>query len=113
MARFGKWILGLCTSVIVLALSHPAFAQTAEAAAGRGARDGLMALAAGIGVGLAACGGAIGQARAAAAALDGIGRNPGASQKIFVPMMLGLAFIESLIIFTWVMAFILSGKIGG
>ncbi len=112
MARIGKWMVGLCTSMIALALSTPAFAQTAEASS-KGTRDGMIALAAGLGLGLAALGGGLGQSRAAAAALDSIGRNPGASAKIFTPMLLGLAFIESLVIFTWVMAFVLSGKIGG
>ena len=53
-----------------------------------------IALAAGLGIGIAAFGGALGQGRAAAAALDGIARNPGAQPKIFTPMMIGLALIE-------------------
>lgn len=70
------------------------------------------AIAAAIAVALPALGGALGQGRAAAAALEGIARNPSASGKIFVPMILGMALIESLVLFGLIMAFILSGKIG-
>lgn len=69
------------------------------------------AIAAAIAIALPAMGGALGQGRAAAAALEGIARNPGASGKIFVPMILGMALIESLVLFGLIMAFILSGKI--
>ena len=47
----------------------------------------------------------------AAAALEGISRNPNASDKVFVPMILGLAFIESLVLFTWVLMFMMVGKL--
>lgn len=70
-----------------------------------------FAIAAAIAIALPALGGALGQGRAAAAALEGIARNPGASGKIFVPMILGMALIESLVLFGLIMAFILSGKI--
>ncbi len=70
------------------------------------------AIAASLAIALPALGGALGQGRAAAAALEGIARNPGASGKIFVPMILGMALIESLVLFGLIMAFILSGKIG-
>jgi F-type H+-transporting ATPase subunit c len=69
------------------------------------------AIAAAIAIALPALGGAIGQGKAAAAALEGIARNPSASGKIFVPMILGMALIESLVLFGLIIAFILSGKI--
>jgi len=72
---------------------------------------GWYAIAASIAIGLAAFGGALGQGKAAASALEGIARNPQASGKIFVPMILGMALIESLVIFSLLIAFILSGKI--
>ncbi|MCA9603660.1 MAG: ATP synthase F0 subunit C, partial [Myxococcales bacterium] len=52
-------------------------------------------------------GGALGQGRAAAAALEGIARNPNASDKLFTPMILGLALIESLVIYALLLVFIL------
>ena len=45
-------------------------------------------------------------------AVEGISRNPQASNKIFTPMILGLALIESLVIYGLVIAFLLYGKIG-
>ena len=58
-----------------------------------------LGLAAALAIGLSALGGAIGQGRAAGSALEGIARNPQASGKIFVPMIVGLALIESLVIY--------------
>ncbi len=72
----------------------------------------MAAIGAGIAIGLAVLGGATGQGRAAAAALEGISRNPGAASRIQTPMILGLALIESLVLFAFVIAFLLQGKIG-
>ncbi len=74
-------------------------------------QGGYVALATALGLGIAAAGGAMGQGRAAAAALEGIARNPGASDKIFTPYILGLALIESLVIYSLVFGFVLSGKV--
>lgn len=71
----------------------------------------FIGLAMGLAIGLAAFGGSLGQARAAGAALEGIARNPGAANKIFVPMILALAFIESLVLYALVIAFTLNGKL--
>jgi F-type H+-transporting ATPase subunit c len=62
---------------------------------------------AGIAIGLGVLGGALGQGRAAAAALEGISRNPGAAARIQTPMILGLALIESLVLLAFVIAFFL------
>jgi len=67
------------------------------------------AMAAGFAIGLGVLGGALGQGRAAAAALEGISRNPGAAAKIQTPMILGLALIESLVLIAFVIAFWLKG----
>lgn len=71
-----------------------------------GASDPYASLAAGLGIGIAAFGGAIGQSKAAAAALEGIARNPSATGKIFVPMIIGLALIESLVIYAFLVTFV-------
>ena len=63
-----------------------------------------------IAIGLGALGGTLGQGRAAAAALEGIARNPGAAAKIQTPMILGLALIESLVLLSLVIAYLLQGK---
>jgi|SRR5690606_37016078 len=89
----------------------PMVAMAAPAGAG-GPNDGIFAIAMGFGMGLAALGCGLGQGRAAAAALEGICRNPNAAEKVNTPMLLGLAFIESLTIFTLVTAFLIYGKFG-
>lgn len=71
----------------------------------------MLAIAAGFAIGLAAFGGALGQSRAASAALEGIARNPGAAGKVQTPMIIALALIESLVIYALVIAFLLQGKI--
>lgn len=63
------------------------------------------AIAAALAISIAAFGGALGQGRAATAALEGIARNPNASGKLFTPMILGLALIESLVIYALLIAF--------
>lgn len=87
----------------VLFLAAPAFAQ-APGGASMGA--GLTAIAAGLGMGLAAglCG--LGQGRATASATEALARNPGARPGILLLLTLGLAFIESLSLFTLVIVFV-------
>jgi len=70
------------------------------------------AIGAGMLIGLAVLGGALGQGRAAAAALEGISRNPGAAARIQTPMILGLALIESLVLLAFVIAILLKGIAG-
>ena len=64
----------------------------------------LFAVAAAIAIGVAALGGTLAQGKAVASALESIGRNPSASGNLFVPMLLGLAFIESLVVLAFVIA---------
>ena len=114
MKRTIKILSSLATILVVLGFSSLAFAQGVDAAAvktqGLASNYGLIALAAGLGIGIAALGGGIGQGRAAAAALDGIARNPSAADKLFTPMILGLALIESLVIYALIIAFVLVFK---
>src|ERR1041385_8591037 len=63
------------------------------------------ALAAGIGFGIAVIGGAIGQSKVGAAACEGAARNPGAAGRIQTMMILGLALIESLVLFALLVVF--------
>ena len=73
--------------------------SSAMAADGMSGGSDLAPLAAALAIGLAAFGGALGQGKAAAAALDGIARNPSAQGKLFTPMIISLALIESLVIY--------------
>jgi F-type H+-transporting ATPase subunit c len=68
--------------------------------------DPYRAVGAAFALGLAVLGGAMGQAKTASAALEGIARNPAAQPKIFVPMIIGLALIESLVLYAFVIAYV-------
>lgn len=68
--------------------------------------DPYASIAASIGIAIAAFGGALGQGKAASAALEGIARNPAAAGKLFVPMIIGLALIESLVIYAFLVTFV-------
>lgn len=63
------------------------------------------AIAAGIGFAIAVFGGALGQSRIGAAACEGAARNPGAAARIQTMMILGLALIESLVLFALLVVF--------
>ena len=95
----------------MLSLPTSAFAQ-GGASEISGTAQAMAALGAGIAIGLAVLGGGLGQGRAAAAALEGISRNPGAAPKIQTPMILSLALIESLVLFGFLIAFFLQQKVG-
>jgi F-type H+-transporting ATPase subunit c len=71
---------------------------------------GLIAIAAGIAIGLGAFGAASGQGRAAAAAFEGIARNPSSKDDVFTPFLLGLAFMEFQAILSFIIAIMLVGK---
>ena len=95
--------------LLLTIISLPALAQEATAmASGNG---GLIAIAAAFAIGIAALGGALGQAKVGSAAMDGLARNPNAYKDMFVPMIIGLVLIESLVIYGFVIAFMLVGKI--
>lgn len=104
--------LGFAIGVIALSLFYSgvamAAAEAGEAAVGAKA---AIAIAAGLAIGLAAFGAALGQGRMAAAAMESIGRNPNSADRIFTPMIIGLAFIEALAIYALLIAFLLQVKI--
>jgi F-type H+-transporting ATPase subunit c len=102
--------LGLMAATFVTLAASNALAAEG-AAANEFDVQSLAALGAGLAIGLAAVGGALGQGRAAAAALEGISRNPGAAPRIQTPMILGLALIESLVLFALAIAYLLQNKV--
>jgi F-type H+-transporting ATPase subunit c len=111
MKRVGKILVGFSAAFAALLVAMPAFAQEVDKAAQFNDRDKWIAVAAGFGIALAAFGGALSQGRAASTALDGIARNPGAADKLFTPMIIGLALIESLVIYSLIISFLLLGKV--
>ena len=94
---------------VILALSaFSAFGQDAPATTNNGVAWGPLAAA--FVLGLAAAAGAIGQSRAIVAACEGIARNPGAAGAIRLAMIIGLALIESLVIYALVIAFMIQTR---
>jgi F-type H+-transporting ATPase subunit c len=93
-------------SVLVLALmAIPAMAQGADVADNKFTVDGYKALAAGLGFGLAAGLGGIGQGLIGSRAVEGAARNPGAAGTVQTMMIIGLALIESLVLLALVIVF--------
>ncbi len=103
-----KSLVAMFSTVTLFLFSVPAFAQGGENA---NSHFGMIAIAAGICMGLGTFGGALGQGKTASAALEGIARNPAAAPKVQTPMIIALAMTESLVLFALVIAFFLQGKI--
>lgn len=91
---------------ILLLVAVSAFAQ--EPAASSGVRWNLVSAA--FLLGIAAAAGAMGQAKAIAAACEGIARNPTAAGAIRTAMIIGLALIESLVIYALIIAYLAMGQ---
>ena len=72
---------------------------------------GMIAIGAGLAMGLGAFGCGMGQGRAVASAMESIGRNPSSVDRLMTPMIIGLALIESIAIYALVIAFSLQGKV--
>ncbi len=89
-------------TLAAMTIASPAFAQGAAATTDKG----TFSLAVGIGMGIAAglCG--LGQGRATASAAEALARNPGARAGIQLFLFIGLAFIESLTLFTFALLFV-------
>ena len=99
----------------VFAEGGEAVVEAGQAIVTAGSDGGLgklgLAIGAGLGIGIAAGIAGLAQGRATAAALSGIARNPGAASKIQTPMIIGLALIESLVIYALAITFLLQSKI--
>ena len=104
MSKLKKAFTSFGVTLFTLLLPAAAFAADA-AADNEHTVLKWKALSAAICISLAAGIGALGQARAASAALEGIARNPGARGEVFVPLILSLALIESLVIYALLIAF--------
>lgn len=71
----------------------------------------LLAAGLAVGVPLAAFGAALGQGKAAAAALEGMARQPELQNKLQTSMLISLAFVESLVIFSLLVLLLLMGRL--
>ena len=100
----------LLFAVVGILMSSMTVLAQPEVAAAAGAHNAssvsmYRALAAGIGFAIAVFGGALGQSRIGASACEGAARNPGAAGRIQTMMILGLALIESLVLFALLVVF--------
>jgi F-type H+-transporting ATPase subunit c len=103
--------LGLGVMTVLFSAIPALAAEPAQPTEGGGISKGLGLLGAIIGMGIAAglCG--LGQGRVASAACEGMARNPGAYNRVQLALILGLAFIETLVIFTLVVVLIYAPKV--
>src|SRR6185503_11150506 len=111
---------GLAVLAIVAVLGLPAIAADAatketpaaqeKAAANNGSAQ-MLGLALGLGLAIAAFGGALGQSNAIAKAVDAVARQPEAGGRIQGMMIIGLALIETLVIYMLLICFMWGGKI--
>jgi F-type H+-transporting ATPase subunit c len=102
LAFFGMLFVTLMVSGVAMAAEGAGTDSQAKVA---------IAIAAGLAVAIAAFGAALGQGRVGAAAMESIGRNPNAADKLFLPLVLTLALLEALALYGFVIAILLQGKI--
>jgi len=88
--------------LVYFLISSSVFAEEVVAPKARGVDDFIAYF---IAMGMAAAAATLAQSKVISTALEGIARNPSTSDKLFTPMILGLALIESLVIFTFVSVF--------
>ena len=86
--------------IAIVAIASPVYAQGGTTAP---TFNRSIPIGVGIGMGLASGLAGIGQGRVAAAVAESIARNPGARAGIQLALFIGLAFIESLVLFAWVL----------
>ena len=101
----------LFLGMLMLLMASPAFAQGGGAAAGDNVR--WVVLSAGFSMAIASSMCGLAQAKATAAAAEGMARNPAASAAIRFALILGLALIESLALYTFVIIFLKVTPTGG
>jgi F-type H+-transporting ATPase subunit c len=90
--------------IAMLAIASPMYAQGGTTTAPT--FNWAIPIGAGIGMGLASGLAGMGQGRVAAAVAESIARNPGARAGIQLALFIGLAFIESLVLFAFVLIFL-------
>ena len=98
-----KVVMLLFMLIACSVLAVPAFAQCADAAH---SGTNWVALTSGFAMAFAVGLAALGQSKVAASACEGFARNPAARPAIQLGLILGLAFIESLVLFTLVIIFV-------
>ena len=88
---------------VILMVASPVYAQTSGGAPGG---NWSVPIGVGLGMGLAAGLAGLGQGKVAGSVAEALDRNPGARDGIQLALFIGLAFIESLVLFTFVLLFL-------
>jgi F-type H+-transporting ATPase subunit c len=106
----------LAVAAIVAILGAPAFAQAAKTEEKKEAvvvnlSSQNLGLALGLGLAIAAFGGALSQSNAIAKAVDAVARQPEAGARIQGMMIIGLALIETLVIYMLLICFMWGSKV--
>ncbi len=101
MTRKAVWFI--LAMVVLLVMAPVTFAQTTGAA---GSSVDWIDFAAALALGVAAAGCGLGQGKATAAACESTARNPGASGPIRIAFIIGVALIESLVLYALVIVLI-------
>jgi len=101
-----KKMMYTLASLAVLAGATPAIAQEAATAASSGGSVNWVALTAGLSMALASAVCGYAQSKAVVASVEGMARNPGAIAGIRLALIIGLAFIESIALYTLVVIFL-------
>lgn len=97
-----KFAFLFMVAIVMLLVASPVYAQAPGAVGG----NWSIPIGVGIGMGLAAGLAGLGQAKVAGSVAEALARNPGARPGIQLALFIGLAFIESLVLFTFVLLFI-------
>ena len=100
---FRRAVFAVLTTLVA---AVPVLAQEVGGGGSADYKKGMGYIGACVGFGIAAGLAGLGQGRVASAACEGMARNPGAGARIQILMLLGLAFIETLAIFTFVIVLI-------
>ena len=106
-----KFVTGILAVVLILGMATVALA---DEGAGKSSAVWIyfaIAIGCGFGIGVAAFGTGLGMGHAINGALQGTARNPEAGGKIMTTMIIGLALIESLCIYTLLICFIMVFKL--
>ena len=103
----------LAASALVMLMSGVAFAagETPVQAVADNSHKYLWGFAMGLGLAFAAGMAAFSQSRAIAASVESVARQPEAGGRLQTMMLIGVVFIETLVIFTWVLFFLWGGQL--
>lgn len=97
--------------IALVALMAPVLALAEDGAHAAGGNAGWIGLGVGFAIAIAALGAALAQGKIAAAFMEGVSRNPQAVNLMRTPLILSLIFVETLVLFTLLIALMLVGKI--